>query len=195
MDVTSRFVLDFAGGFRGVSGDPRAAAAILDFGCGAGCLVAEGRAAGLNIQGADVFYGGSQGRAAAESSGLWGVALHEMRDGVLPFPNGCFDLVVNNQVLEHVEDLDRALAEIHRVLKPGGAALSVFPARDAWREGHIGIPFAHWFPQGSRVRFAYALALRSVGLGYWKDQASNRRQWTRDKLAWIDAYTRYRSRE
>jgi len=42
MDVTSRFVLDFARRFGG--GPPRT---ILDFGCGAGRLVVEGRAAGL----------------------------------------------------------------------------------------------------------------------------------------------------
>jgi SAM-dependent methyltransferase len=188
MDVTSRFVLDFA---RRFGSPPRT---ILDFGCGAGSLVAEGRAAGLDIWGADVYYGGSATRRDAEAAGLLGTFIREIRDGRLPFDDSTFDLVVNNQVLEHVEDLDHELAGIHRVLKPGGVALSVFPARDVWREGHIGIPFAHWFPRGSRVRLWYAWALRSLGFGYWKEQADTRRQWAIDKLAWIDAYTRYRSR-
>jgi ubiquinone/menaquinone biosynthesis C-methylase UbiE len=34
-------------------------------------------------------------------------------------------VVINNQVMEHVEDIDAALSEIHRVLKPGGT-FSVF---------------------------------------------------------------------
>jgi len=189
MDVTSRFVLDFARRFAG--SEPRS---ILDFGCGAGGLVAEGRAAGLDIRGADVYYGGSSTRRDAEAAGLLGAAIREIRDGRLPFPDASFDLVVNNQVMEHVEDLERELSEIHRVLKPGGAALSLFPSRDVWREGHIGIPFAHWFPRGSRARLWYTWALRSLGFGYWKEQAATRRQWAEDKLAWIDQFTRYRSR-
>jgi SAM-dependent methyltransferase len=192
MDVTSRFVLDFARRFRAPGSSPPYK--ILDFGCGAGRLVAEGRAAGLDIWGADVYYGGSATRRAAEAAGLLGTFIREIRDGRIPFPDATFDLVVNNQVLEHVEDLDHELAGIHRVLKPGGVALSVFPSRDVWREGHIGIPFAHWFPRGSRARLWYAWALRWMGFGYWKGQAATRRQWAIDKLAWIDAYTRYRSR-
>jgi SAM-dependent methyltransferase len=192
MDVTSRFVLDFARRFGKAGSDPPRK--ILDFGCGAGRLVVEGRAAGLEIWGADVYYGGSATRRDAEASGLLGSAIREIVEGRLPFDDATFDLVVNNQVLEHVEDLDHELAGIHRVLKPGGVALSLFPSRDVWREGHIGIPFAHWFRRGSRARLWYAWALRSLGFGYWKEQAATRRQWATDKLAWIDAYTRYRSR-
>ena len=186
MDVTSRFVLDFANARRG--------ARILDFGCGAGALVRAGREAGLDITGADAFYDGSNARAEAEAAGLLGGAVVEIREGRLPFPDASFDLVVNNQVFEHVEDLEGALAEIDRVLRPGGRMLSIFPSRDVWREGHIGIPFAHRFRPGLRARFLWTWALRRLGFGYWKQQAPDCRQWALDKLAWIDAYTRYRTR-
>lgn len=190
MDVTNRFVLDFASRFSASHPGAR----ILDFGCGAGRLVQAGMAAGLDIAGADVFYAGSNARAEAAESGLLGKAVREIQNGRLPFDDASFHLVVNNQVMEHVEDLDAVLAEIHRVLKPGGTALSLFPSKDVFREGHIGIPFAHWMPKGSRLRFFYTWALRSLGLGTWKDQAPTCRQWAIDKLAWIDAHTRYRSR-
>ncbi|HSW50728.1 MAG TPA: class I SAM-dependent methyltransferase [Bryobacteraceae bacterium] len=190
MDVTNRFVLDFA---RQVA-SARPAAAILDFGCGAGELVSAGRANGLDLVGADVFYGGSQARADAERSGMLGTVICEIVDGQLPFEDRRFDLVTSNQVLEHVDDLDAVLREIHRVLKPGGTLLSLFPSRDVFREGHIGIPFAHWFRTGSRARYLYTCALRSAGLGTWKEQAPTRRQWARDKLDWLDRYTRYRPR-
>ena len=190
MDVTSRFVLDFARRFAA----GREPAAILDFGCGAGALVAAGRAEGLDICGADIFYAGSAARAQAAASPLWGAAIQPICSGRIPFPDASFQLVLNNQVMEHAEDLDAVLAEIHRVLVPGGTLLSIFPARDVWREGHIGIPFSHWFPKGSRLRFLYTCVLRSLGLGYWKEQAASRRQWASDKLAWIDAYTHYRPR-
>jgi len=190
MDVTNRFVLDFAREFARA----HPGAAILDFGCGAGRLVMAGRAAGLTFFGADVFYSGSQDRAEAEASGLLGSAIREICDGVLPFDDACFGLVVNNQVMEHVEDLDAILREIHRVLEPGGTLLSIFPSRDVWREGHIGIPLSHRFPRGSRARLLYTWGLRSLGCGTWKEQAPNRRQWAIDKLLWIDTYTHYRSR-
>jgi SAM-dependent methyltransferase len=190
VDVTNRFVLDFAK--RHVSGRP--GAKVLDFGCGAGEVVAAGRAAGMDMLGADVFYGGSDARLEAERSGILGTFIQEIREGRLPFEDEFFDLVASNQVMEHVADLDGVLREIHRVLKPGGTVLSIFPALDVFREGHIGIPFVHWFPRNSRPRFLYTWALRSVGLGTWKEQARTRRQWTVDKLQWLDGYTHYRPR-
>jgi ubiquinone/menaquinone biosynthesis C-methylase UbiE len=39
----------------------------------------------------------------------------------LPFPDESFDLVFGHAVLHHIPDLDRAFAEFHRVLRPGGA--------------------------------------------------------------------------
>jgi SAM-dependent methyltransferase len=190
MDVTNRFVLDFAKRFA----QARPGAKILEFGCGAGAAVAAGRAAGLDIVGADLFYGGSNARAEAEAGGLLGSAVHELREGRLPFADEYFDLITNNQVMEHVEDLDAVLAELNRVLKPGGTLLSIFPSRDVFREGHIGIPFSHWFEKGSRARLLYTWALRCLGAGTWKQQASTRRQWALDKLNWIDTYTHYRTR-
>jgi 2-polyprenyl-6-hydroxyphenyl methylase/3-demethylubiquinone-9 3-methyltransferase len=41
----------------------------------------------------------------------------------LPYPDADFDAVVCVDVLEHVQDLDRVLAEVTRVLKPGGLFL------------------------------------------------------------------------
>lgn len=186
MDVTNRFVLDFARRYPD--------AAMLDFGCGAGELVQAARTMGLDMLGSDIYYAGSSTRAECAGRGLVGKYVLEGREGLIPFPEASFDLVVNNQVMEHVADLDKTLAEIHRVLRPQGTLLSLFPSRDVWREGHIGIPFSHWFKPGSRVRFYYTWALRSLGVGTWKQQAPTCRQWAVDKLAWIDNYTHYRSR-
>jgi SAM-dependent methyltransferase len=43
------------------------------------------------------------------------------------FPDAAFDLFYSGDVLEHVPDLDRALAEIARMLRPGGIMVSTFP--------------------------------------------------------------------
>ena len=190
LDVTNRFVLDFAIRFAREHPGSR----ILDFGCGAGQLVMAGLAAGLPIAGADVFYGGSKTRIDAEKSGLLGTSVREIVNGRIDFPGAFFGLAVNNQVMEHVEDLDAVLGEIDRILEPGGAVLSLFPSRDVFREGHIGIPFSHWFAKDSKARFLYTWALRRLGLGTWKREAPTCRQWAIDKLRWIDTYTRYRGR-
>jgi SAM-dependent methyltransferase len=190
MDVTNRFVLDFCRSFA----REHAGAPILDFGCGAGDLVAAGLAEGLPIAGADVYYSGSQTGRQAAARGLLDGAVREIDGGRVPFPDGCFGLIVNNQVMEHVDDLEATLAELDRMLAPGGLLLSLFPSRDVFREGHIGIPFAHRLPRDSRRRFYYTWALRSLGLGTWKEQAPTARQWAIDKLCWIDRYTRYRTR-
>ncbi len=45
----------------------------------------------------------------------------------LPFSGASFDLVVASEVLEHVPDIQRALAEIKRVLRPGGRIAITVP--------------------------------------------------------------------
>jgi SAM-dependent methyltransferase len=115
-----------------------------------------------------------------------------MRGNVIPFASGVFDLVINNQVMEHVEDIDAVLSEIHRVLKPGGVVLSLFPDHSIWREGHCGVPFLHWFPKRSTFRVYYALFWRSIGFGNFTGGKS-RLQWSKDFCDWLDRWTVYRS--
>lgn len=45
----------------------------------------------------------------------------------LPFPDASFDVVLCTQVLEHVENVELAGAEIARLLRPGGCALITVP--------------------------------------------------------------------
>jgi SAM-dependent methyltransferase len=58
----------------------------------------------------------------------------------LPFPDATFDRIVCSEVLEHIPDLEGAVAELHRVLKPGGTmAVTVptwFPEKVCWALSH-----------------------------------------------------------
>ncbi|NCC25043.1 MAG: class I SAM-dependent methyltransferase [Deltaproteobacteria bacterium] len=45
----------------------------------------------------------------------------------LSFPDGAFDAVVVNDVLEHVPDVDLCLREMARILRPDGALVTTFP--------------------------------------------------------------------
>ena len=48
----------------------------------------------------------------------------------LSFAENSFDLVISQDVLEHVSDPDKAFKEIHRVLKPGGCHLFTVPIHE-----------------------------------------------------------------
>ncbi len=50
----------------------------------------------------------------------------------LPFPETEFDAVVCISVLEHLVDLDAAVVEICRVLRPQGVAVMAFPVRNSF---------------------------------------------------------------
>lgn len=54
----------------------------------------------------------------------------------LPLPDGNFDLVTCLDTLEHIEDDQAALAQVFRVLKPGGHALFTVPAHPFLFSGH-----------------------------------------------------------
>lgn len=54
----------------------------------------------------------------------------------LPFPDGVFDLVHGNTVLEHVDDTERGLAELTRVLRPGGILIVTVPNANRRIDGH-----------------------------------------------------------
>lgn len=147
---------------------------VLDYGCGAGQIVTRLRNAGVAAFGCDVFYEGGDYSKQMGGELFDGGVIRRMDANRIPFETESFDFVVNNQVMEHVPDLDGVLNEIWRVLKPGGMVLSLFPDRGVWREGHCGIPFLHWFPKGgNRVRIYYAALLRSVGFGYFKGEKAS----------------------
>jgi SAM-dependent methyltransferase len=65
----------------------------------------------------------SRDRAAKSGSARWLAASAS----VLPFASGSFDRVLCSEVLEHLEDDDAAVAEIARVLAPGGSVVITVP--------------------------------------------------------------------
>ena len=185
LHVNYRFVVDFC---KRTSPGGR----ILDYGCGSGEIVRAGLAAGVDISGCETFYAGGHGVESAVQD-LLGIRIFKMENGTIPFPAESFDCVVNNQVFEHVEDLDFVLSEIRRVLKRDGVLLSMFPSEDVVREGHCGIPLAHRFAKYPRFGYYWLLLGRLLGFGYHK-KGMPTRQWARNFQHWLNHYCTYRSR-
>lgn len=117
---------------------------VIDVGCGLGRHAFEAYRRGADIvafdQNAeelnevDTFL-----RAMAEQGEAPATAKAEVVKGDaldLPYPDGTFDRVIASEILEHVPEDDRAIAELIRVLKPGGKlAVTVprwLPERICW---------------------------------------------------------------
>ncbi len=133
---------------------------VLDAGCGAGRHLSQAfRYTGVNVVGVDL-----NRKDADVANRTLNAMRHEKEDGSgakivctsditrLPFADETFDVVICSEVLEHIPDLHRAIAEIIRVLKPGKSlVVSVpryFPERICWalsedyhteKGGHIRI--------------------------------------------------------
>jgi SAM-dependent methyltransferase len=114
---------------------------VLDLGCGAGDSVDVFRARDPDVQwvGLDVP-GSPEGQMRTRTD-----ARFETFDGVsMPFGDGAFDLVYCKQVLEHVGHPEPLLAEVRRVLAPGGyfagstSQLETYHSLSLWNYTPVG---------------------------------------------------------
>ncbi|MGH9111607.1 MAG: class I SAM-dependent methyltransferase [Acidimicrobiales bacterium] len=116
-----------------------ARARVLDVGCGAGWLWAEASAhvpSGLDLTLTDL----SQGMVAEALERVGGLGRHRNVVGrvsdaqALPFPAGTFDVAIANHMLYHVPEPARAVAELARVMTPGGLLVVATVGADHLRE-------------------------------------------------------------
>jgi arsenite methyltransferase len=114
---------------------------VLDIGAGPGFLACEMAAVvgeDGSVHGVDPSE--SMLAIAAHRERASGGAPIDLRAGdalALPYPDASFDVAVSTQVYEYVEDMPAALAEAHRVLRPGGRLLVLDTDWDSvvWRSG------------------------------------------------------------
>lgn len=114
---------------------------VLDVGCGSGRLdrLLRKRLPKAELIALDVALG--MLREARRQRGYWRPIRHLAGDAcALPLADASVDLLVSNLCLQWVEDLDRALVEFRRVLRPGGWLLlssfgpdTLHELREAWR--------------------------------------------------------------
>ena len=189
MSINYRYLLSVVE--RSAEKDP--SITILDYGCGRGEIIKIARSKKINMYGADIFHNGPSVMKQLSEEGLLGDIIREIRDDRLQFSDKSFDLIICNQVFEHIRDFNKVLGEIQRVLKPGGTLYALFPSKEIYREGHTGIPFLHRFSK-NKIRYFYTLVLRQFGLGRGeKSKEISTAQWVEKKLNYMDTKTFYRS--
>jgi SAM-dependent methyltransferase len=144
--------------------DPGPGDRILEVGCGRGHLVDRLRQLGAETTGVDA------NPHAAEVAVVDGI--HVMRAESLAFEDGSFDKLVAIHSIEHIPDLETAIAEMARVLRPRGRALFVYPAEPI--QGIWAIPTAivlHGNPLRARqvhCQWLWPARVRAVA-GPWFD--------------------------
>ncbi|MEU8260926.1 methyltransferase domain-containing protein [Micromonospora sp. NPDC048999] len=89
-------------------------ALLVDLGCGAGLLAPHLAGKGYRHVGVDLT------RSALDQAAAHGVTVINGDVTALPLADGCADVVSAGEVLEHVPDWRRAVAEACRLLRPGG---------------------------------------------------------------------------
>ena len=117
---------------------------LLDLGCGAGRHAFEAWRRGAHVAALDLAKDELEqvrailgamadagelpaSSAAADRPGVGGAVCGDAAR--LPFPDGAFDTVIASEVLEHVWDDEGVLAELVRVLRPGGRLAVTVPTR------------------------------------------------------------------
>jgi len=156
---------------------------VLDLGCGdAGVPIAfaeEGAiAAGVEVDEESL----RRGLVRAEEHGV-AVALSRASAEALPFPDSSFDLVILDNVLEHVSDRGRTLREIRRVLSPKGILYLVTPKPLAlyslWNDPHYDLAGLVLLPR--RLQIWYFEQVRGGGAGTY-DVGLIPTRWTLQRL-------------
>ncbi|NUP77099.1 MAG: methyltransferase domain-containing protein [Nonomuraea sp.] len=90
---------------------------LLDLGCGTGVVTSAALALGAEVTAVDT----SPAMLEVVARRHPGVTVRRATLPELPFEDAAFDAVAGNFVVNHVPDTRATLAELHRVLRPGGA--------------------------------------------------------------------------
>jgi SAM-dependent methyltransferase len=109
----------------------------LDIGCGNGKFLVKLRALGWEVQGVE-FNAGAVGVCRDSDLNVFHGDLH-----AAGFPDESFDMVSARHLIEHLPDPNRFMAEIARILKPGGYLYIRTPSSRALGRKIFG---KYWFP-------------------------------------------------
>jgi SAM-dependent methyltransferase len=133
----------------------------LDLGCGDGKLMRillDAAAASPALVGVDLD---PLETRDASASGVYR-RVHTAPGDRIPEPDTSFDFVFSNSVLEHIDEIEPVIAEVARVLRPGGAF--VFTVPGAGFHDCLAGPL---FPWSDRGRYLRRIDRRCAHRRYW----------------------------
>ena len=146
---------------------PAAGGHLVDFGCGNGAqtlLFAEYFDRLTGVDASEVYL--EDFRREIVARGLEDrIQVVATDGGPIPLPDGTADVVTSFTVLEHVPDEQEALAEMRRILRPGGKLIITVPNRWWIFETHGAdlpllpwnrVPLVSWWPKKLHDRWARA---------------------------------------
>jgi SAM-dependent methyltransferase len=109
-----------------------------------------------------------------------------------PYPDDFFDIVISNQVGEHLRDHSHFFGEIGRCLSPRGFSVNLFPLKHVILEWHVLIPFAHRIKNYDLLKVFIGIASRVRSLASRKsDEAGTRAARAASEAAFVIKYTGY----
>lgn len=150
---------------------------ILDLGCGEGEIAQE-------VFGKQLEWGLDNDREMvkkAKQSGMYRQVI--LGDAAkIPLKSKTVDLVFANSVLEHIKDIDKVLAEVRRVLKPGGLFIATMPSDQLTGYLGWGRLYAQWFNQKYHHYHLYSLK-------EWKERLSQAGLKLVDSYCYLDKPT------
>ncbi len=120
---------------------------ILDLGAGRGRFMFEVKKRGGNIVGLEPYkkyIEEAYQRALEEKVSL------DIKEGVaenLPFGDKEFGFINMSEVIEHVNDAEKSMKEVFRVLKEGGKVYISVPNRFGLKDQHFNLYFVNWLPR------------------------------------------------
>ena len=124
----------------------------------------------------------------------WQSRIHATLAGqAWPFENEYFDLIISNQVLEHVDDHEQIFSESNRVLKDGGICVHLFPLKNYIYEAHVNLPYSHRI-SNHKLSKTYIKIMNYLGFGTYKrvkEQYNSLDDYSEETMRYLHKYTNY----
>jgi SAM-dependent methyltransferase len=129
---------------------------LLDIGCGCGIIASTFARLGARARGVelDPRLADIARRLSGAAGDAPGPSFLAYDGRTLPFPDTAFDAALCLSVFEHVDAPGRLLAEVSRVLRPGGRILFNLPNRLFPYEPHTRLWGIPWLPRGAADAWA-----------------------------------------
>lgn len=111
-----------------------------------------------------------------------------------PYPDAYFDVIISNQVGEHLNNPNHFVSEVARCLAPTGFSANLFPLKHVIMEWHVLVPFAHRIKNFDVLK-AFIAACARAGWGAARRRAAsqNVKAYAASQAEFVIKYTHYLS--